>query len=171
MAHHKRDDRMSRSVSRLVSMLVRYPEVGSVNYDPVRQTIRLGLLITGELTPEDQERTEATLFDTLEVYHMLEQRNPSGLDVEWESFGSLTAVAVTRDAASLSPEEIYTIIEFFRERLPGRLISEAVEYPGEEELLAQDEMIEEIVLDIGSGRTGRNLIAIREDGRVMVFQK
>ncbi|HLN64314.1 MAG TPA: hypothetical protein VK464_22575 [Symbiobacteriaceae bacterium] len=172
MVNRKRDDRISRSVSVLVSMLVRYPEVGTVKYEPRQQTIRMGLVITGEMTDADWNRTEQDLFDTLDVYHLLEQRQPSVLDVAMESYGELTSIAITRDVATFSPEEIYTIVEFFKERFAGRLVTELVDWPAnEDEMIAQDELIEELVADLEENRSSRNLIAIREDGRVMVFRK
>lgn len=172
MVNRKRDDRISRSVSVLVSMLVRYPEVGTVKYEPRQQTIRMGLVITGEMTDADWHRLEQDLFDTLDVYHLLEQRQPTVLDVAMESYGDLTSVAITRDVATFSPEEIYTIVEFFKERFAGRLVAEVVDWPSnEDEMIAQDEMIEELVADLEENRSSRNLIAIREDGRVMVFRK
>jgi hypothetical protein len=172
VVNRKRDDRISRSVSVLVSMLVRYPEVGTVKYEPRQQTIRMGLVITGEMTDADWNRTEQDLFDTLDVYHLLEQRQPSVLDVAMESYGELTSIAITRDVATFSPEEIYTIVEFFKERFAGRLVTELVDWPAnEDEMIAQDELIEELVADLEENRSSRNLIAIREDGRVMVFRK
>jgi hypothetical protein len=46
-----------------------------------------------------------------------------------------------------------------------------VEFLGEEELLAQDEMIEEMLASLAERRNSGNLIAIREDGRLMFFHK
>jgi hypothetical protein len=171
LRHRKRDDRMSRSVSLLISMLVRYPEVGTVKYEPGQQTLRMSLLIHGDLPEEEFARVEEALFDSLEVYHMLEQRQPTTVEVDLESYSGLTAIAITRDAQTLSPEEIYMIVEFFRERFAGRLVTEPGDFQAEDEMLAQDELIEEILAELEEGRNGRNLIAIREDGRVMVFQK
>lgn len=171
MGHRKRDERMSRSVSLLISMLVRYPEVGTVKYEPRQQTIRMSLLIHGELPAEDFARLEQALTDTLEVYHLLEQRPAATVEVAQESYGGLTSIAITRDARTLSPEEVYVIIELIRERFAGRLVSEAIDFSGEDEMIAQDEMIEEILADLEDSRNPKNLIAIREDGRLMVFQK
>lgn len=171
MGRRKSDDRISRSVSLLISMLVRYPEVGSVKYDPRQQTIRLRLLVSGPMTEDEFERMHRLLVDTLEVYNQLDNRRPAVLEVARESFGELTAVSITRDVPTMSPAEIWTIVEFFREWFPERLTSEPDDQIGEDELLAQDEMIEEILADLERGRSGRDLIAIREEGRVMVFQK
>ncbi len=152
-------------------MLVRYPEIGTVKYDPRQQIVHFTLLVTGGLTEAEFDRLRRLLTDTLEVYNMMDQRRPAVLEIRQESFGELTSLAITRDVVTLTPAEIWTIIEFFRDRFEGRLVAEPVDYAGEDELIAQDEMIEQIIAELEGGRTGRDLIAIREDGRVMVFQK
>lgn len=171
MGHRKQDERISRSVGMLISVLVRYPEVGAVKFEPQQQTLHITMLLTGELTDSDWERTHKGLLDMLEVYHLLEQREPTVLDLSRESYGDLTALVITRDARSFTPEEIYTIVEFFRERFVGRMVTEQIDFAAEDEMLAQDEMIQEIMAEFEGGRGARNLIAIREDGKVMVFQK
>lgn len=171
MGERRREERGSRSVSLLVSMLVRYPEVSMVKYEPRQQTIRMGILVKGDLLEAEWDSMQEALLDSLEVYHLLEQRRPTVMEVSCEGYGELNAVAVVRDVATLSPEEIFMIMEFFRERFPGRLATETIDFGAEDEWNAQDELIEEILDDLGEGRSGRNLIAIREDGRVMVFQK
>lgn len=171
MGHPKRDEHISRSVSLLISVLVRYPEVGTVKYEPRQQTICISLLVQGELPAEEFQRVKEDLAEALEVYHLLEQRSHSVLEVQQESYGGLTSLTVARDAASLTPEEIYMLIEFFRERFHGRLVTETIDFAADDEMTAQDEMIEEILFDLEQSHTDRNLIAIREDGRVMVFQK
>lgn len=171
MVNRRREDPVSRRVSLLISVLVRYPEIGTVKYEPRQQTIRMSLLVTGELSEAEWRETEDKLFDTLEVYHMLEHREPAVVQVDAENLGAVTSIAITRDAVTFTPEEIYTIVEFFRERFSGRLVMEAIDMGGDEEWTAQDEAIETMLADLEQSRSNRNLIAIREDGRVMVFQK
>jgi hypothetical protein len=170
MGYRKSEERVSRSVGLLISVLVRYPEVGTVRYDPRKQTIRWSVLLTGTLGATEFEQLRTLLVDTLEVYHLLSQRRSAVLEVSQDAYGDLTAINLSRDTKTLSPEEIYMVSELFRERFSGRLVVETVEYAGEDELMAQDEMIQDMLVDLESSRGGRNLIAIREDGRVMVFQ-
>jgi len=155
----------------LIGALVRYPEVGAVKYDPRQQTIRLSLLATGTLTDEEFSRLRERLADTVGVYNMLDQRRPVVLEIDRESFGELTAITITRDAPTLTPAEVWTIVEFCRDWFGGRLVAEPLDFAGEDEMAAQDEMIEEVLADLETGRAGRDLIAIREEGRVMVFSK
>lgn len=168
MSFRNSDDRRA---SLLISMLVRYPEVARVNYDPRQQTVRMGLLIAGGLSDSEFEKVQRELNDTIDVYKMLDQRQPLLVEINRDAYGDLTALSVTRDVHTFTPEEIYTVVEFFRERFQGRLVSEYPDYVGEDEMIAQDEMIQEALADLHAGRSGKNLIAIREEGRVIVFRK
>lgn len=171
MGLRRGDERSTRSIGMLISMLVRYPEVGAVKYDPRQQTMRLSLLVTGTLDDGEFERLRQVLIDTLSVYNQLEDRQPAVLTVAREEFGSMTGIQLTRDVTTMTPAEVWTVVEFFRDWFPGRLVAEPVEVTTEDEWTAQDEMIEEILAELDGGRSGRDLIAIREEGRVMVFQK
>lgn len=171
MLRRYREEKPARNVSPLISMLVRYPEIGTVKYDPRQQTIRFTLLLVGPLDDEEFSRLRRLVTDTLEVYHLMDQRQTAVLDVSRETYGELISLAISRDVVSLTPAEIWTIMELLRERYEGRLMAEPSEFMGEDEMMAQDEMIEQLLSELEGGRTGRDLIAIREDGRVMVFQK
>jgi len=170
MARTKRDERPPKSIGYLFSILVRCSEVGTVKYDPRVQTLRYSMLLIGTLTDTEFSTLRTALTDTLTVYNLLERRHPTILEIEREEFGELTALFITRDTTTISPPEVWTVFEFMRDRFPDRLVSESVDQGGDDDLQAQDEMIEEILTNM-EGRSARNLIAIREEGRVMVFQK
>lgn len=160
-----------RSLHLLLSFAVRYPEISTVRYDPRQQTLKLGFLLRGEVTKSEFSQTERKLQEMLEIYHLLEQRQPSVVAIAQDSLGELTSLSLERDIASLKPEELYTVVEFVRGRFADRVITEEIGVYGEEDMIAQDEMIEEMLESLSRGRTGSNLIAIREDGRLMFFHK
>lgn len=171
MAHYDRDGRYSRHTSLLISLLVRYPEVASVRYNPRHQTVRMTLLLRGVLAEADFETLKRRLADTVVTYNQIQQRETAVVEIGREEMGDLTTVTVTRDVLTLTPEEIWTLVEFFRQWFPEQLVVEAVEYLGEEDLMAQEEMIEGLVAELSGGKPGRNLIAFRDGGRVMLFHK
>lgn len=171
MGFRKTDEPTPRSLTTLIGIAVRYPEISTVKYDPREQTLRLGFLVHGELSAEEFGQLESVLTETLEIYSELGQRQMEALSVTSESLGDLVSLSVIRDVSSLTPEEVYTIVEVVRDRLPGRIFAENVEPYGEDDLIAQDEMIEEMLTSLARGRTRSDLIAIREDGRVMFFYK
>ncbi|MFZ5826975.1 MAG: hypothetical protein ACOY94_21995 [Bacillota bacterium] len=161
----------SRSVHLLLSYAVRYPEIATVRYDPRRQTLRLSFLVSGPVPEEEFRAVERKLRETLEVYHMLGQRRALVLEVSHEGLGDLNTIALERDLATLTPEELFTVVEAFRDLFTGRIIAENIDIVGEEELIAQEEIIEEMLASLAERRSNANLIAIREDGRLMLFHK
>lgn len=160
----------SRMVSLLISTAVRYAEIGSLRFDPKSGNMRLAFLLNVELTPEEHMDVTRAIMDLCDVYAGLRGQEPKVIDVEVDALGQLGVVTVIRDVASLTPGEIYTLVEFARDRFAGRIASEPMPYMAEEEWMAQDEWIEEVVTGLAPG-SGKHLIAIREDGRLMVFQK
>jgi hypothetical protein len=164
------DGTQSRLVSLLISTAVRYAEFGSIRFDPRTGTMRLAFLLKGELSPEEHLDATRVIMDLVEVYTGLRGVESRVVDVEIDALGPLSVVTVIRDVQSLTPGEIYTLVEFFRDRFGGQIATEPFPYMGEEEWMAQDEWIEEVVTGL-SPTSGKHLIAIREDGRLMVFQK
>jgi hypothetical protein len=164
------DGAQSRLVSMLISTAVRYAEIGSIRFDPRSGNMRLAFLLNAELSPEEHLDATRAIMDLCDVYAGLRGQEPKVIDVEIDALGQLGVVTVIRDVQSLTPGEIYTLVEFMRERFAGRIAAEPVPYMAEEEWMAQDEWIEEVVTGLAPN-SGKHLIAIREDGRLMVFQK
>lgn len=161
----------SRNVHLLLSYAVRYPEIAAVRYDPRRQSLRLSFLVTGSISSEEFEQAKGKLLETLDVYHLLEQRQPEVMQFSHEGLGDLNTLSLEREIATLSPEELYTVVEVMKELFGGRVVSESIDLTGEEDVWAQDEMIEEMLASLAERRNSSNLIAIREDGRLMFFHK
>lgn len=165
------DEPSARTIQLLMSYAIRYPEIATVRYDPGRRALRLSFLVKGPLTDEEFSAAAGRIRETLEVYHMMNQRVAELIDVRQSAFGELNTVAVERDVLSLTPEELYTVVAVMRTLFQQRLLTEPMEFFGEEELMAQDELIEEVMASLSSQRRQPNLIAIRENGRLMIFHK
>jgi hypothetical protein len=137
----------------------------------VQQALRLSFLVKGYMEDDEFAAAAARIRETLEVYHLMNQRQAEVVEVTRSAFGELSAVAIERDVQSLTPEELFTIVETVRSLFPSRVVAEPLEYFGEEELMAQDDLIEEVMASVSGRRQQPNLIAIRENGRLMIFQK
>ncbi|MEW8977456.1 MAG: hypothetical protein AB2385_03540 [Symbiobacterium sp.] len=161
----------ARTIQLLVSYAIRYPEIAAVRYDPVHQALRLSFLVKGPLEDDEFAAAEARIRESLEVYHLIHQRVATLVEVTRSTFGELSTVVVGRDVQSLTPEELYAVVEVVRNVFANRVLAEPLEYFGEEELMAQDELIEEVMASVSGRRQPPNLIAIRENGRLLIFEK
>ena len=80
-------------------------------------------------------------------------------------------LTILRDVATLSKGEIALIIVLLRENLSGKLMSDENDALLEEDLLVQEEVIDNMLENIKNQHNCNGLIGIREDGRVLVFNK
>ncbi|MHB8927715.1 MAG: hypothetical protein ACYC9Q_08675 [Bacillota bacterium] len=164
-------ERASNSVSLLISMLVRYPELATINFDPRRQTLKLTFLLTRVLSEEEFRAFQGRLLDSLAAYAWLEGLEAVTTEVGLTRYGEVSVVEVTRDVRSLSQGEVSLTIDVIRGLFTSALVVDRGESVQEEELAAQEELIEQMLEDLRESRSDKNLIAFREEGRVLVFNK
>lgn len=164
-------DAVSRSVGLLVSLLVRFPEIATLRYDQRRASLRFRFLVTGILAPDEHAALSRILADSLAAFHRLERRPMRLCTLTPEPHGDLTLLELVRDVGSLSPEEVTLVIELLNEHLGTRLVVDTQDLLQVEDAALQEELIQESLQQLRTTRAGRNLIAVREEGRVMVFNK
>mgnify|MGYP005842522961 CR=1 FL=1 len=161
----------STSAGLLVSILVRYPELGTINYDPEQHCLRFTFLLTRVLTEEEFGAWREKLEASLEAYWYLEKREPVAFDVQWSTFGRVAVLEITRDVGTLTQEEISLVIDLLREGFGALLMVDGDDTVIEEELRQQEELIGQMLEDFKVTRLERKLIAFREEGRVLVFNQ
>lgn len=152
-------------------MLLRYPEVSSLHFEPETNLMRFTFLCQGSLPPEEVEGLASLLEESLDAYAFLEGVEPRHLSLHHEVVDGVTVLELERDVDSLTPTEISMVIALFRERLEGKLVAEGPAPGEDEEQSHQDELIESLLDDLRTSRQVQRLIAFREEGRVLVFNK
>lgn len=165
-------DRASRSAGLLVSILTRYPELGSVRYETRTRALRFTFLVGRRLDRAAMHRVRERVATSLEALCALEGKCPQEFWFGQSTFGQLTAIEVVRDVNTLSQEEISLLIELIKDEFSGALVRDDV--AGDEfadELAEQEEIIGEMLEDLKGARQDKNLIAVREEGRVFVYNK
>jgi hypothetical protein len=164
-------DGASRSVSLLVSVLVRYPEVAAVDFHPAHHTIKFTFLLRRRLTGRQFHELAALLTDSLAAFAALEGRTAGTVQVEQQAQSGVTVVSITRDVPSLTQGEISLVVAIMRERWGRLLAADSAETMQEDELMVQEEIIAEMLEDVRANEQERTLTAFRDDGRVVVFNK
>lgn len=163
--------RATNSVSLLISILVRYPEVASVTYNPEATILKFTFLLARPVSVRRFRQLRARLRKSLEVYSGLEGRPCPGVSISATTHGGVGVVEMGHDVHSLSREGLSLIIEVVRTQLGDLLAVEPNPSLLEEDLAVQEEVIEEMLEDLRESGQGRNLIAFREEGRVLVFNR
>jgi len=155
----------------LVSILLRFPEVGSVTFDPSCHSLCLTLLIHKRITRARYEALRLLVLESLAAFAYLQGLQPRIAEVSRTAFKGVTAIEITRDAESISREEIALLIGLARERFGEELVVDADADLPEEDMLIQEQLIDEALDHLRDVRQQYNLIAYREGGRVLVFNK
>lgn len=168
---YKNGDDVSDSIGLLISILVRYPEVGSINFDPLSHELRLTFILSGNLENNKIQETKQLIVDSVDTYHQLEKIRPQVFVFEWYNNDNYTIVDVKRDVDTLSRNEISFLMELFDAHFQNILIAENNEELWEEDLQIQEEMIGHMLEGIKNGMPDKKLIAYREEGKVLVFNK
>ncbi|OPY63187.1 MAG: hypothetical protein A4E56_00781 [Pelotomaculum sp. PtaU1.Bin065] len=159
------------SVGLLISILVCYPEVAAINFDPEKQLIRFTFIYSKVLIENELDNLKARLFNSIEVYNQLEGRKNSIISLNSQICDNLTIIEVQRDVNTLFQEEITLIVELFRQCFNNNLVTEGYDQYIEEEIVAQEEMIGHMLERIKGTSQDKYLFAFREEGRVLVFDK
>lgn len=167
----KPQEEVSDSIGLLISILVRYPEVGTINYDPVNQELKFTFIFSRVLNQNEMVSFKKKVIDSIETYNHLEGKVPTIVGVNHHLCDSFTMLEVTRDVGTLTQEEISLVIELVHTSFKNNLVTENNDYLMEEDLLMQEELIEHMLENIKTCSPDKNLIAFREEGRVLVFNK
>lgn len=148
----------------LVSILLRYPEVGTISCCQEQQALVLKFLVVKEC---NFEALQNKLSQALEMFHKIEGRNMKLCNIE-KLEQELDLLVITRDLRSMTQNEMNLIIEIIKNELGEQLITDECSL-AEDEIILQEEVISHMLAAIRSNGTEKNITAIREDGRVLVF--
>lgn len=162
-----------KDVEVLASLLVAYPQLLRVTYEPSDKALSLVFLCKGPLNGRARQRFVKLYKDSVHVYLSLISQKASLVETSWEDMGSFWALQVTRDIASLSPGELSLTVDL----VTGNL--EVIN--GAEGSLDREEMeeyssyvrafLQEVLDKVKSLHSPRRLVALREGERVVVFDK
>ncbi|HYH04598.1 MAG TPA: hypothetical protein VEC37_16015 [Bacillota bacterium] len=167
----KEGESFSNSMSLIAFLLVRYPEIGSVRYDPEQKTMQFSFMLVKALDDEALALFKEKLTLSLSSISQLQGREMGLLQVNYTEDGDLGFLEITRDVDSLSQEEIALIIGIIQQFFEGFLLLDQEDTAGEEDVLLQEEMIEHMLEDLKDSRQEKKLIGFREEGRVLIFNR
>ncbi|HHT48418.1 MAG TPA: hypothetical protein GXZ98_03905 [Firmicutes bacterium] len=157
------------AMSLIVSLLIRYPEIATLKLNPANSSLTISLIFRYKFSTEEKKGFREELKMSLETLAALDRVQPQRIEVNFRRQNDLSFVEIIRDLATFSPEELSLLIKLINHRYPQELIKEADSETGEEDLLFQDEMIAHMLEELKELPPEKELIGIREEGRVMIF--
>lgn len=154
-----------------VSILVRYPEVASVTYYGESHSLKFTVLVRSLLPGERAEALRRLLEKSVQVYCRLSRRELRLFRLEVCARDGVSVVEVWRDADSVTQNELSMALTLIRQFFGDELVVDQIPSVEGEDLVVQEELIEEMLEDLRDSRQRASLIAFREEGRVLVFNK
>ncbi|MHB8171627.1 MAG: hypothetical protein ACYDG6_08805 [Thermincolia bacterium] len=167
----RRAAEVSDTIGLLISILVRYPEVASINFDPQGQVLKFTFIFSGDISKDEQETFEAKLWNYLDAYLQLEDMNNEVASIQWLTYDKFSILELTRDVDTLTQEEIAIITSLVKDDFGHGLVTESSDSIAEEDLMMQEELISHMLENLKGSRQEKKLIAFREEGKVLVFNK
>lgn len=167
----KEGESFSNSMSLIAFLLVRYPEIGSVRFDPDQKMFQFSFVLTKAIDETEFADFSNQLTLSLGSISQLQGREIGLVDMNFTDYQDLTFLEITRDIDSLTQEEIALIIGVVRQFFEDRLLLDQEEAVQEEDEILQEEMIEHMLEDLKDSRQEKKLIGFREEGRVLVFNR
>ena len=156
----KEGESFSNSMSLIAFLLVRYPEIGSVRFDPEQKIFQFCFVLTKAIDESEFRDFSNQLTLSLGSISQLQGREIGLVEMDFTDYQDLTFLEITRDIDSLTQEEIALIIGVVRQYFEERL------------LLDQEETVqEEDEIHLKDSRQEKKLIGFREEGRVLVFNR
>lgn len=159
------------TVGLFVSILTRYPEVASVTYKGETHCLRLTFIVRSALPGERVRELKDLLAKAVTGYAWLARQEVRWFELEAVVRQGVSVLELWRDLDSLTQDELSLILTLTAEFLGEDLVVDQVPAVDGDDLVAQDELIAEMLEDLRSTRTQPNLIAFREEGRVLVFNQ
>ncbi len=163
---------VTSSVGLLISILVRYPEVAAINFDPWEQSLKFSFICSRKISEEEMRRFENLVRDHVRVYNYLKEKDASIVEIKHQVFEDLTIIEVKRDVGTLAQDEIALVVEIFHRCWGKDLVSDLDdENIIEEDMVIQEEIIEHMLESVRGSAGYKKLYAFREEGKVLVFNK
>lgn len=167
---YKNGENVSDSVGLLISILVRYPEVGTINFDPQTNNIRISFMLLRIIPESVLEKFRERMLSCLATFHFLEGINTELVEVNYSFCEDITVLEYKRDLDSLRGDEISLTIAMVRENFEEYILNEHNDSV-EEDLMFQEELIGKMLENARYTVPDKKLVAFREDGRVLIFNK
>ena len=171
MFKYKTGKEVTDSVGLLITILLRYPEIAKINYEPEQEIIKMSFLINNDIPQDKLQRFISDLRDSIFTFNFLEQVEPSKIQISTVSNEEYITIELYRDINTLTVNEINLIVKLFHLHLSNLIIADNNDVFVEDELLYQEAIITDMLENLKTSRPVKKLLAFRDEGKVRVFDK
>lgn len=155
------------SVQLIASVLYCFPELAKVKLEEETSSVILGFCVNTEPAEELLAKAKQTIYDGLAVYHLLDKDGDWAFNFYYHEM----VVYIVRDIGSMSRQEINLIVTMMRDVMGSILEIDDNSGADEDIISTQTDMIDHRLVFLRENRVRHNMQGVREDGRVMIFDK
>ena len=156
----------------LAAILVVYPVVSTVSYEPEDGTIQLSFAMKGSPAQESFEEFAQQMVDSVEAYHQLEGFYNARIEMYMEGIGETFFFHLKRDLATLSRGELSILTTLVEERFSEDIIFDSSQESSDLDfILAQEDRLDQMLSVARQMHIPDRLVGIREHERVVVYTR
>ena len=154
----------------LASILVVYPSVQAVSFDPKDSMLELSFALNGKFSQDQFEGFLKYVAESVEAYHQLENLGNATIELNVEGIYSTCFLNIRRDLATLTCGELSMITELAINYFGENLIEDFNNNVNDEEyIMAQEDYLEQMLGNIRQIRIENRIVGVRERERVVVY--
>ncbi|NLA61121.1 MAG: hypothetical protein GX863_08560 [Firmicutes bacterium] len=163
----------SKDVEILATLLVAYPQVSRVTYDPKRKALNLAFLCKGPMSVKKRKDFLKSYLDSVSVYLELTGTRALIIECMWEKMDDFYCLLIERDIASLTPGELNLTVELLGNKARVLYASDEGDFfpPGDDMNASTRVFLQDTVNQVKNLESTRKLVALREGEKVLVFDK
>lgn len=168
MLFKKKKNEDLENINLLASLLVCYPAMSKVTLDPKEKGLTMDFTMTEPPTDLEQfEEKRKFIIDSLQLYNQLEATQGGKCGISYNN----CALHVFRDWETLSNEEINLLVTLVVDKF-GEVLQKDKNIGLESEAAYQHhDTINPRIIRLRQNSVTNRLVGVREEGRVMVFDK
>ncbi|NPV28286.1 MAG: hypothetical protein HPY58_01250 [Firmicutes bacterium] len=171
--HSEKDsnNNVSHIANLLTSILLCYPEIATINLDPKSRTVKFTFYLSNGVAKAKLKEFHRHLKESLRAYYYLEKREIEVCSLVFQSLDFFTTIEFQRDVQTLSQKEIALIIALIKEEFGSQLVTEEDDGLMIDDLSLHEELIGYMLENAKRSSSNTKLIALRDEGKVFVFNK
>ncbi len=158
------------TVNRVVSLLVRFPEIHSIRSSPTDESLTLSYAVGERLDPAAIRAFGDFLGEHVNAILALRGEAPAKMTITGERDANLTFLHVSRDFATFTRAELELQIALFGDRFGSALLKNpASDDVLDDEPADRDELVEAALDAMRDPAQRKRLVGFREEKRVLVY--
>lgn len=155
----------------LASVLVCFPEIATLQYEPRHSILKITFTIKTIMQKGEFEKLAGNLAESVKTYHALMGYQAEHIEMSMDIQNDFSFLHINRDLFSVSRGELTLLTEFVAERFGDNLLVDARGrcHMDPDFLATQEDFLDQMLSNTQSLRLADRLVGIREDDRVVVF--